>query len=451
MSPNEPPDGIRPDVRDITSALPEWPLASEPPVALAPEPSPPHPGFRWSVLWCVGFLLVTQIPGAFIAAGIIILYAITHRAQAQALVSSEAILKSDVGIAALAAGFFVTEILVVGVSLLAIRLVVGRDWTRQLAVRQPSPAHVGLAVASLPGLIVLANAAYLLFKRTVPGMMAPVTALAREWPVTSALAGLTTVVLVFGLVLWLDWLKQRGVGGLSIVDVLLTGASLTGLVLLLIAGYLLVTFSGQDLMTQMTSIFNGWPWPLGVLIIGVGPGIGEELWCRGFLGRGLVAKHGVVLGVVFTSFFFGLIHLDPNQGLMAMLMGLYLHFTYLATRSLWVPILLHFLNNSVAVVGSRIAALEALDADPGKTPPHLLIAAAALLAAAAWALYTSRARVVPEEGGVLWRPTAPGVEYPPDGSGLTVVRPQPGLAAWGLTLLALAGFVGSCYAIMAVK
>ena len=27
-----------------------------------------------------------------------------------------------------------------------------------------------------------------------------------------------------------------------------------------------------------------WPWYLGVLIIGIGPGIGEELFCRAFLG-----------------------------------------------------------------------------------------------------------------------------------------------------------------------
>ena len=42
-----------------------------------------------------------------------------------------------------------------------------------------------------------------------------------------------------------------------------------------------------------------------VLIIGLGPGLGEELWCRAFLGRGLVGRHGVVMGVILTSLFFG--------------------------------------------------------------------------------------------------------------------------------------------------
>ena len=66
MSANDPtpfpgPDAIRPDVRQITSDVP----AVEPAPSAPPRP---HPGFWWSVLWCIGFVLVTQIPGAIIAA-----------------------------------------------------------------------------------------------------------------------------------------------------------------------------------------------------------------------------------------------------------------------------------------------------------------------------------------------------------------------------------------------
>jgi hypothetical protein len=207
-------------------------------------------------------------------------------------------------------------------------------------------------------------------------------------------------------------------------------------------------------MTQVMSMFSEWPWPFAVLVIGLGPGLGEELWCRGFLGRGLVGTHGVVLGVIFSSFFFGLIHVDPAQGTMAMLMGLYLHFTYLATRSLWVPVLLHFLNNSLAVVEPRIPVLKAIDADPATAPVHLFATAAILLTVVIWALYTSRARLAPGRAAgdsPPWQPPAPGVEYPPAGSGLTVVHPRPSAVAVGLTLLALAAFLGSCYRVISAK
>ena len=74
-------------------------------------------------------------------------------------------------------------------------------------------------------------------------------------------------------------------------------------------------------MEAMVKEFRTWPWQFGVLVIGLGPGLSEELWCRGFLGRGLVEHYGVILGVLLTSFLFGLIHGDPHQGTMAMLMG----------------------------------------------------------------------------------------------------------------------------------
>jgi membrane protease YdiL (CAAX protease family) len=457
MSVNDPtplpsPDAFQPDLRQITpeapapAAAPEGAVTTTPTPFQPPEPPPqPQPGFRWSVVWCIGFLLVTQGPGALIAIVVLLVYSMLHPAEAQAA----AMLGSPVMSAAMAAAFLVTEILVIGVSLLAIRIVVGRDWKRLLAVRRPSVLHVGLAVVSLPALVVLANAAYALLKRGLPRLTAPVAALAGQWPWVLVLGCVVAFFLAIAYMLWLDSRRPRGV---SAGDVALTVGSMTGLVLLLAAAFFIFMFAGQDMMEQMGKMFGAWPWPFGVLVIGMGPGIGEELWCRGFLGRGLVGRHGVVLGVLLTSFFFGLIHLDPYQGTAAMLIGLYLHFTYLVTRSLWVPMLLHFLNNSLAVVGSRIPALDALDADPAKAPVHLFVAAAVLLAAVIWTLCAGRARLSVQGTGELWRPAVePGVEYPPEDSGVVVVRPWPGVVPLVATLAAAAAFVYSCYMTLSVK
>jgi membrane protease YdiL (CAAX protease family) len=194
-------------------------------------------------------------------------------------------------------------------------------------------------------------------------------------------------------------------------------------------------------MEAAMKLFSNWPLPVAILIIGLGPGIGEELFCRGFLGRGLVGNYGYVAGVAMTSFFFGFIHLEPRQGLVAMFMGLILHFTYLTTRSLLVPMLLHFMNNSFAVIGARIASLASLD-NPREPPILLYISALAMFAAVAWTLYRCRARLVaPPVEPDYWVPSFPGVEVPPSWSLTTISHPWPKWYEIGLILLTLSGFI----------
>jgi hypothetical protein len=173
------------------------------------------------------------------------------------------------------------------------------------------------------------------------------------------------------------------------------------------------------------------------------------LWCRAFLGRGLVGRHGLVMGVILTSVLFGAIHGDPRQGTMAALMGLVLHFSYLMTRSLWVPMLLHFLNNSLSVVGDKLDKLpgfsgecfKSLDTNPESLPWPLFAASAYVLVSVGWALYASRGRLVRIDGSdrAPWQPPYAGVAHPPPGSGTAVVYPWPGVLP---TLAVISGVIG---------
>jgi membrane protease YdiL (CAAX protease family) len=199
-------------------------------------------------------------------------------------------------------------------------------------------------------------------------------------------------------------------------------------------------------MKEMERVFSSWQWAFAVLVIGLGPGIGEELWCRGFLGRGLIGNYGVVFGVIATSFFFGLIHIDPCQGTMAMVLGLWLHFVYLTTRSLLLPMLLHFLNNSCSVLATRLPSLELLDSKPQAVPLSIYFTGLVLLAAVAYALYQSRARLAAKmpDQIILWRPAFEGVECPSDNSRTIVEQPGPSLAAAALAGGALLAFAAAC-------
>jgi membrane protease YdiL (CAAX protease family) len=364
-----------------TPMPPGWqPELGLPSRTITQKPRPPHPNFWWSWLWCFFFLITTQIPGAVVAGVILAAMVLIWPDQFSkgTVTDQTSLMKSPQLSFALAVAFFITELLVIGVSLLVIRLVVGRDWPRQLAVRRPSLAHTVLAVASLPALVMLGNVAYDFLRN----------------------------------VLHMPSMSDLGIGG----------------------------------MEEMIKVFSQWPWPFAVLVIGVGPGIGEELWCRGFLGRGLVGTHGILLGVLASSFFFGLIHLDPCQGTMAMLMGLWLHFVYLTTRSLWLPMLLHFLNNSFSVVASRIPQLELLDAKAGDIPTLVYLAGGLLLAAVAYGLYQSRARLEAEGTEPIpnWRPPYAGVEYPPSHSGTRVVHPPVSVPAFALAGASFFLFVTAC-------
>jgi membrane protease YdiL (CAAX protease family) len=139
------------------------------------------------------------------------------------------------------------------------------------------------------------------------------------------------------------------------------------------------------------------PWWLCLLGLAVGPALNEELWFRGFLGRGLVGRYGPTVGILLTSLLFGLAHLDLVQGLYAVILGLGLHLMYRATRSLWVPIVVHFVFNAVAVVTVFLAggaAQEELGATEAVVLLLLGAVAVVMMAAAGWGLYRLRPRDV---------------------------------------------------------
>ena len=370
MSENDPPVNPSTDLQLAPSASSGSAAASPPDLglptrSLTQEPRWPHPNLGWSFLWCLLFIFVTQIPGAVIALvvmGFLAVISPDSLPQGSSIKPAE-LLKSEAMNVTLGVVFFITELSVIGFSWLIIRLVVGRDWKRQLALRMPGLRHILLTLASFPAMMLLSNIAYEVLRK----------------------------------VLHVPSFADFGLPG----------------------------------MEEMVQVSSKWPWGFAVLVIGLGPGIGEELWCRGFLGRGLVGNYGVVFGVFATSFFFGLIHVDPCQGAMAMIAGLWLHFVYLTTRSLLLPMLLHTLNNSLAVLDTRFPQLAVIETNPSDIPIIVYVSALLLLLGTAFALYQSRARLAPKVPGqfLIWRPAFEGVAYPPESSGMKVIHPTPSLAA----------------------
>ena len=101
-------------------------------------------------------------------------------------------------------------------------------------------------------------------------------------------------------------------------------------------------------LVQMSEI----PFWQNLLMIAVLPGICEELLFRGFIIRGF-EKRGFWSAIIITAFLFAVLHLDPFRFLPVMMIGIWLGYLLLKTQSLYVPMLAHAANNSLAVLMGR--------------------------------------------------------------------------------------------------
>ncbi len=79
------------------------------------------------------------------------------------------------------------------------------------------------------------------------------------------------------------------------------------------------------------------------------PAICEEIFCRGFIQSSLESVKNKRLTVFIVGFSFGILHFDLYALAATSLIGALFSFITLKTNSLVIPIILHFLNNSVSV------------------------------------------------------------------------------------------------------
>ncbi|MEA2095458.1 MAG: ABC transporter permease subunit/CPBP intramembrane protease [Candidatus Cloacimonadota bacterium] len=91
-----------------------------------------------------------------------------------------------------------------------------------------------------------------------------------------------------------------------------------------------------------------------IFVVGVLPGICEEVMFRGFILSAL-RKKGLWYGIILSAILFGAFHLDPFRFLPVTLLGVWLGYLAVKTNSLYVPILAHFAQNSLAILITNYA------------------------------------------------------------------------------------------------
>lgn len=85
-----------------------------------------------------------------------------------------------------------------------------------------------------------------------------------------------------------------------------------------------------------------------VMLICVLPAVCEEILFRGLICNGL-KKMGNVTAVFGSAFLFMIMHGGPDQTVHQFILGVVLALVFLTTNNLWASIIVHFLNNFIAV------------------------------------------------------------------------------------------------------
>jgi len=89
---------------------------------------------------------------------------------------------------------------------------------------------------------------------------------------------------------------------------------------------------------------------INLILIAVIPALGEELLFRGVIQRIFTnMTRNVHWGIIITAFLFAALHMQFFGLLPRMAMGILFGYLLIWTKSLWVPILAHLINNGLAV------------------------------------------------------------------------------------------------------
>lgn len=146
---------------------------------------------------------------------------------------------------------------------------------------------------------------------------------------------------------------------------------------------------------------------INLLIIALIPAIGEELVFRGgvqnIFSRWTGNYH---LGIWIAAILFSAIHVQFFGFIPRMLLGALFGYLFVWSRSIWIPVLAHFINNGTAVTGAYFLqrkgkSLEELDKIQDNSSPYMVVVSIVFASLILWAFYTYRTKtnLIDEQNG----------------------------------------------------
>ena len=112
-----------------------------------------------------------------------------------------------------------------------------------------------------------------------------------------------------------------------------------------------------ELLKQALEQLTKGPVWISLLSVSIFAPFFEEWLCRGIVLRGLLQKIKPVWAIVVSALFFAVLHMNPWQAIPAFILGLLFGYVYYKTGSLKLTMLMHCVNNTLAVICSHIPSL----------------------------------------------------------------------------------------------
>lgn len=92
---------------------------------------------------------------------------------------------------------------------------------------------------------------------------------------------------------------------------------------------------------------------VALIFMAIIPAFAEEMLYRGFIARAF-KKKSFTFAIFMSAFVFAIMHGTPLQLVHQFVLGIVLCMVYFITESIYAPIIIHFINNAVALVGNFI-------------------------------------------------------------------------------------------------
>ncbi|MCT4509365.1 MAG: CPBP family intramembrane metalloprotease [Tepidibacter sp.] len=80
----------------------------------------------------------------------------------------------------------------------------------------------------------------------------------------------------------------------------------------------------------------------------------EEIIYRGIILKGLSIKYNDKLAVIVSSLLFAIMHMNLHQAINAFFLGVVFGYLYIKTKSLYITMFAHFINNGIGIIVSGI-------------------------------------------------------------------------------------------------
>ena len=130
---------------------------------------------------------------------------------------------------------------------------------------------------------------------------------------------------------------------------------------------------------------------MSIFTIAIVPAVAEEIFFRGIL-QNYLSKENAIQGILLTAFVFAAIHMQWASFMPRFFLGIILGYLFYWSKSLWLPILAHFVFNGMQIIPAYYASSDKLQKSVGLSdlPIGLVILSVILTGALGYFVYSNR-------------------------------------------------------------